>query len=234
MLLCSLAGCSSSTSSTTAGASVSSTQPATATSAAPSATSASPAAVQQPRFPGPLATIERYWRDIGAHSYGAAYGYLASGSVPQTKAQFVSEEQQAQIHSVSFRGSLTSASSTAATVSVQSLTTTDSKFGCRTWSGTYQLTRRTSGWVITQASLTPTPCSSAQSPASTGTATTTAPSQVEGPGSTSHATDVQFCTTHTCIPNFANGNGYIVQCVDGEWSHSGGLSGACSYHGGEG
>lgn len=56
---------------------------------------------------------------------------------------------------------------------------------------------------------------------------------IEGPGSQSHATDQQFCTTHSCIENFPNGNGYIVQCVDGEWSHSGGLSGACSDHGGE-
>jgi hypothetical protein len=56
---------------------------------------------------------------------------------------------------------------------------------------------------------------------------------VEGPGSTSHAGDDQFCSTHTCIPNFPNGNGDVVQCADGEWSHSGGLSGACSDHGGE-
>lgn len=63
--------------------------------------------------------------------------------------------------------------------------------------------------------------------------TTTATDAVEGPGSTSHATDNQFCDTHHCIDNFSNGNGYIVQCVDGEWSHSGGLSGACSYHGGD-
>jgi hypothetical protein len=56
---------------------------------------------------------------------------------------------------------------------------------------------------------------------------------VEGPGSTSHAGDDQFCSTHTCIPNFANGNGSVVQCADGDWSHSGGLSGACSDHGGE-
>jgi hypothetical protein len=42
-----------------------------------------------------------------------------------------------------------------------------------------------------------------------------------------------FCGTHTCIDNFANGTGYIVQCEDGEWSHSGGRPGACSYHGGE-
>lgn len=41
-----------------------------------------------------------------------------------------------------------------------------------------------------------------------------------------------FCDTHTCIPNFDNGTGYIVQCNDGEWSHSGGRPGACSGHGG--
>jgi len=54
----------------------------------------------------------------------------------------------------------------------------------------------------------------------------------ETPGSSSHATDAQFCTTHSCIPAFPNGNGTIVQCVDGQWGHSGGLSGACSGHGG--
>jgi hypothetical protein len=43
-----------------------------------------------------------------------------------------------------------------------------------------------------------------------------------------------FCDTHECIPNFDNGNGYPVQCADGEWSDSGGIQGACSGHGGEG
>ena len=81
--------------------------------------------------------------------------------------------------------------------------------------------------------------SSAAAPPSTSTSTpqpTPPPSApaVEGPGSTSHATDAEFCSTHQCIENFPNGNGYIVQCADGEWSHSGGLSGACSDHGGEG
>jgi hypothetical protein len=42
-----------------------------------------------------------------------------------------------------------------------------------------------------------------------------------------------FCSTHSCIPTFANGTGYIVQCADGEWSQSGGRPGACSDHGGE-
>jgi len=42
-----------------------------------------------------------------------------------------------------------------------------------------------------------------------------------------------FCATHRCIDNFDEGRGSIVQCADGMWSHSGGLRGACSYHGGE-
>jgi hypothetical protein len=42
-----------------------------------------------------------------------------------------------------------------------------------------------------------------------------------------------FCASHECIGNFDNGQGSIVQCADGMWSHSGGRSGACSGHGGE-
>jgi hypothetical protein len=34
------------------------------------------------------------------------------------------------------------------------------------------------------------------------------------------------------IPNYDNGRGYRVQCADGTFSHSGGIQGACSYHGG--
>lgn len=56
---------------------------------------------------------------------------------------------------------------------------------------------------------------------------------VEGAGSLSHSGDAQFCSTHQCIANFSNGSGAVVECKDGEWSHSGGISGACSSHGGE-
>jgi hypothetical protein len=34
------------------------------------------------------------------------------------------------------------------------------------------------------------------------------------------------------IPNYDNGRGYRVQCADGTFSQSGGIQGACSYHGG--
>jgi hypothetical protein len=43
-----------------------------------------------------------------------------------------------------------------------------------------------------------------------------------------------FCTYFSCIANFPNGIGYVVQCVDGDFSKSGGRRGACSYHDGEG
>lgn len=188
---------------------------------------------------GPLQTVERYWRDIEAGKYGAAFRYLAPGSVPQGQAQFVSDEQQAGIENVDFSGQLSARTGSSASVAVTSLTTTDAQFGCRNWTGSYELSKHGARWLIVRASIVPSQCSSGQaSPSatsSTGSASagTTGSDQVEGPGSSSHATDVEFCTTHACIPNFPNGNGYIVQCADGEWSHSGGLSGACSYHGGE-
>ena len=44
--------------------------------------------------------------------------------------------------------------------------------------------------------------------------------------------DPGFCETHPCIPNYSNGRGTTVMCADGEYSHSGGIQGACSSHGG--
>jgi hypothetical protein len=54
------------------------------------------------------------------------------------------------------------------------------------------------------------------------------PSPADGTGTE------DFCTTHDCIPNYPNGNGSTVQCSDGSFSHSGGIQGACSHHGGVG
>lgn len=70
-------------------------------------------------------------------------------------------------------------------------------------------------------------------PATTQTQASPPPTPSEGIGSTSHAADAEFCSTHTCIGNFDSENGTIVQCSDGTYSHAGGISGACSDHGGE-
>jgi hypothetical protein len=58
------------------------------------------------------------------------------------------------------------------------------------------------------------------------TATTPAASRPSSPaaetaGSFRHTTDEQFYSTHQCYENFSKRNGYIVQCVDGGWSHLG-------------
>ena len=43
-----------------------------------------------------------------------------------------------------------------------------------------------------------------------------------------------ICSYIDCIASFwTSTNGYVDQCVDGTFSHSGGRSGACSHHGGE-
>jgi hypothetical protein len=41
-----------------------------------------------------------------------------------------------------------------------------------------------------------------------------------------------FCSYFSCIKNFWNGVGYVMECQDGMYSKSGGRSGSCSYHGG--
>jgi hypothetical protein len=52
-------------------------------------------------------------------------------------------------------------------------------------------------------------------------------------GSPSHAGDQTFCEEHECIGSFTSEEGTVVECSDGTYSHAGGLSGACSDHGGE-
>ena len=42
-----------------------------------------------------------------------------------------------------------------------------------------------------------------------------------------------FCSYFACIPSFwQSTNGWVAECIDTKYSHSGGVSGACSSHGG--
>jgi len=42
-----------------------------------------------------------------------------------------------------------------------------------------------------------------------------------------------FCSYFNCIASFwISTNGYVAECIDGTYSHSGGVQGACSSHGG--
>jgi hypothetical protein len=98
---------------------------------------------------------------------------------------------------------------------------------CRTNTG-----RHCAGYGTDSSAPEPPSPTPAPAPAPLSTPAPAAPA-AEGPGSLSHTGDAAFCSTHACIASFSDGHGTVVQCADGEWSHSGGLSGACSDHGGE-
>lgn len=55
-----------------------------------------------------------------------------------------------------------------------------------------------------------------------------------GRGSYIYNPPQNFCSYFSpCVSTFwTSANGYVVQCVSGKWSHSGGVSGACSSNGG--
>jgi hypothetical protein len=53
-------------------------------------------------------------------------------------------------------------------------------------------------------------------------------------GSLIYSPPSSFCYYFPCIASFwKSTNGYVDQCMDGTFSHSGGVQGACSHHGGE-
>ncbi len=105
------------------------------------------------------APVEAYWAAIEAHNYTRAYGYLAPGSISLTESEFVANEQQTNIQKVGFHGEVTSISGSSATVKIARLITDDQQYGCRTWTGSYQMTLQPSGWLIEHANLTPQSCS---------------------------------------------------------------------------
>ena len=77
-----------------------------------------------------------------------------------------------------------------------------------------------------------TTSSGSTSSASLGTSQATSSSE----GSSATATGGGPCDGNPCIGDWqkeAAEGGTVVQCVDGTWSHAGGIQGACSDHGGE-
>jgi hypothetical protein len=133
--------------------------PATTIASVAAPTTASPATTPSAvAGAGPVAAVKTYWADIGAHRFGPAFFYLVPGTVEQTESQFVAGERQAGIISVSFSGRVVSEDAANATVAVSSLITHDHQFGCRSWSGSYDLASNEGQWQIVKASITPTSC----------------------------------------------------------------------------
>ena len=166
VMLALLSGCGSAGSSSSTGSST------PAAAARPRWAHPSPSApltaASRPASAGPLRPVERYWGAIASHHFEAAYRDLAAGSNAQSEGTFVSAEQRSQIQSANFSGSVTSASENTATVAVDSLTTTDGPYGCRRWSGSYQLIRPERSWRIVRASIAPSPCQDTGTTGNTG------------------------------------------------------------------
>jgi hypothetical protein len=53
------------------------------------------------------------------------------------------------------------------------------------------------------------------------------------PGNYITSPQSNFCAYFTCIASFWNGQGYVMECQDGDYSKSGGIQGSCSHHGGD-
>lgn len=57
---------------------------------------------------------------------------------------------------------------------------------------------------------------------------------VTGGGSVIYSPPDYLCDYLNCISSFwSSTNGYVIQCADGEFSHSGGVQGSCSQQGGD-
>lgn len=53
------------------------------------------------------------------------------------------------------------------------------------------------------------------------------------PGNLIYAPNPEFCSYFTCVSTFWSATrGYVVECADGHYSHSGGVRGTCSRNGG--
>jgi len=77
------------------------------------------------------------WRGVQSGNYAAAYAF----------------------DRVQSRGSVVSSSTNSATVAIDTLKTVDQQYGCRTWSGTYELSYTGGSWQITAPHLSPQSCS---------------------------------------------------------------------------
>lgn len=53
------------------------------------------------------------------------------------------------------------------------------------------------------------------------------------PGTFITAPPANFCIYFSCITNFRNGQGYVVECHDGAFSLTGGVTGSCADHNGD-
>lgn len=105
---------------------------------------------------GPAASLEFYWGDIDTGAYAKAWTYLVPGVESETA--FVDSEKQARPTNVELDGSLTGITGVHAAIVISRLITHDQQYGCRSWSGHYDMVRAAGRWRIGGAHITPEAC----------------------------------------------------------------------------
>lgn len=229
-----LAGCGASSTSRATGVSaktsVTMARPSTArpsTASAASAASASetpphsaaaPSTVNPSSVSSPAAVVEAYFAAIDAENYEEAWA-LGGENLGESYAQFAAGFAATASDTVEVL------STDGNTVNVD-LTATQTDGVQQQFTGTYTVT----GDAITGASIT-------QLGAAASTSTCGAPYNPYGynfcnVGSYITTPAAGTCKYFSCIENFGNGRGYMVECNDGTYSMSGGIEDACSDHGG--
>jgi hypothetical protein len=164
--------------------------------------------------------VEEYFTAINDHDYARAWA-LGGDHLSSSYAQFTGGFANTAYDAVTID------SVNGDVVGVQ-LTATNTDGTQQAFTGTYTVT----GQVITSASVRQVVAGF------DGASLCGAPANPYGYnlcGNGNHVTSPpgDICTYFHCIDNFDNGHGYMVECGDGTYSMSGGISGACSEHDGE-
>ena len=191
--------------------------PPTTTTTPPTTAPPPPAPPPPPPVASPASVVEAYFAAINAHDYAEAWslgGDNLGGSYAKFAAGYADTASDA----------LTVVGVSGHDVSID-LTATNTDGSEQSFAGTYVV----SGGHITSASVSQV--------GSGGSQLCGAPSNPygynfcgDGPLITSPAGDI--CSYFSCIGYFWSGNGYMVECRDGEFSMSGGIDDVCSYNGG--
>jgi S1-C subfamily serine protease len=119
-------------------------------------TSSASSSAGQANTPPPVAAVDDYWDDISNDDFSGAWTYLAPGV--SSESSFITGEKEVGLKSAEFEGSLASETGSTATVSVGYLQTIDNEYGCRTWTGVYDMVLQSGQWLIARANIAPQPC----------------------------------------------------------------------------
>ena len=105
---------------------------------------------------GPAISLEYYWGDIDTRAYAKAWTFLKP--TIETETAFVDSEKEARPTNIELQGTLTGISGIHATIVINRLITHDQQYGCRSWSGRYEMLRDAGHWLIASARIAPIAC----------------------------------------------------------------------------